>query len=190
MKRVFIIHGWGGHPEEGWFLWLKKELEKRSWRAEVPSMPDTNHPKISSWVQYLAKLVGKPDPDTILVGHSIGCQSIMRYLETIKGLVGGVVFVGGWFTLYEENLENDEERAIVRPWLTTPIDTEKVKKAAGKFIAILSDNDKWVPLENAGMFEQRLGAKIIILKNKGHMGGSDNVTELPEALDVILKMFR
>jgi hypothetical protein len=27
-KRVFIIHGWEGYPEEGWFPWLKKELEK------------------------------------------------------------------------------------------------------------------------------------------------------------------
>ena len=28
MKRVFIIHGWDGYPEEGWFPWLKEELEK------------------------------------------------------------------------------------------------------------------------------------------------------------------
>ena len=27
MRRVFIIHGWGGYPEEGWFPWLKKELK-------------------------------------------------------------------------------------------------------------------------------------------------------------------
>jgi len=29
MKRVFIIHGWGGNPEEGWLPWLKKELEAK-----------------------------------------------------------------------------------------------------------------------------------------------------------------
>ena len=29
MKKVFIIHGWEGYPEEGWFPWLKKELESR-----------------------------------------------------------------------------------------------------------------------------------------------------------------
>ena len=25
-KRVFIVHGWGGHPDEGWFPWLSSEL--------------------------------------------------------------------------------------------------------------------------------------------------------------------
>ena len=29
MQRVFIIHGWDGYPEEGWFPWLKKELEAK-----------------------------------------------------------------------------------------------------------------------------------------------------------------
>lgn len=25
-KRVFLIHGWEGYPEEGWRPWLKKKL--------------------------------------------------------------------------------------------------------------------------------------------------------------------
>ena len=29
MKRAFIIHGWGGHPEERWYPWAKNELEKK-----------------------------------------------------------------------------------------------------------------------------------------------------------------
>ena len=29
MKRAFIIHGWDGYPAEGWFPWLKRELEKK-----------------------------------------------------------------------------------------------------------------------------------------------------------------
>jgi len=27
MKTVYIIHSWEEYPEEGWFPWLKKELE-------------------------------------------------------------------------------------------------------------------------------------------------------------------
>jgi len=34
-KRVFIVHGWGGHPEEGWFPWLKKELERRGFEGNI-----------------------------------------------------------------------------------------------------------------------------------------------------------
>jgi len=37
-KRVFIIHGWDGYPEEGWFPWLKKKLKEKfdqKWDAAV-----------------------------------------------------------------------------------------------------------------------------------------------------------
>ncbi len=60
-KRVFIIHGWYGYPEEGWFPWLKKELESRGFKAQVPSMPNPKHPKIEEWVSFLKELVGNPD---------------------------------------------------------------------------------------------------------------------------------
>ncbi|MBI2582787.1 alpha/beta hydrolase, partial [Candidatus Azambacteria bacterium] len=66
--RVFIIHGWEGYPEEGWFPWLKRELESRGFEVRVPAMPDTAKPKIEAWISYLAELVGKPDENTYFVG--------------------------------------------------------------------------------------------------------------------------
>src|SRR3989344_3930633 len=108
MKRVFIIHGWGGFPEEGWFPWLKKELEARGFAVQVPAMPDTNEPKIETWVPHLAKLVGEPDEQTFLIGHSIGCQTVLRYLQTLKPgqAVGGALFVCGFLLL--RKLETEE----------------------------------------------------------------------------------
>ncbi len=52
--------------------------------VQVPAMPNTAEPKIETWVPFLEKLVGKPDKDTYLVGHSIGCQTILRYLDGLK----------------------------------------------------------------------------------------------------------
>src|SRR3972149_7057895 len=95
MKRVFIVHRWGGSPTADWYPWLKKELEKKGFVVFVPEMPTPDAPKIKSWVETLRKAVGSPDKDTYLVGHSIGCQTILRYLETLRlnERVGGVVFV-------------------------------------------------------------------------------------------------
>ena len=185
MKRVFIIHGWGGHPKEAWFPWLKQELEKKGFLVEVPAMPDTDNPKIEAWVPLLAKLVGKPDKDTYFVGHSIGCQTILRYLETVREQVGGAVFVAGWFTL--KGL-NEQEQAIVRPWLDKSIDFASIKKVLKTAVAIFSDNDNWVDLDNATAFEKKLGARTIIEQQKGHFSGSDNVNELPSALDAVLRI--
>lgn len=188
MKRAFIIHGWEGYPEEGWFPWLKNELEKKGFIVQVPSMPHSSEPTINDWVSYLDKIVGKPNKDTYFIGHSIGCQTIMRYLESLpKNVkVKGAVFVAGWFTLM--NLETKEEKLIAEPWLNKPIDYNKIKDHTKSFITILSDDDPVVPLNNKDLFKQRLNSKIIIEKNKEHFSGSDEVKKLQSALDAVLSL--
>ncbi|MCD6229864.1 MAG: alpha/beta hydrolase [Candidatus Diapherotrites archaeon] len=54
-KKAFIIHGWEGFPEEGWFPWLKQQLENNGFTVCVPEMPDTKHPKINEWVNTIKK---------------------------------------------------------------------------------------------------------------------------------------
>lgn len=187
-KRVFIIHGWASSPNKDWHPWLKSKLEEKGFEAFVPAMPDADHPKIETYVPFLAKQVGRPDENTFLVGHSIGCQTILRYLESAKGKVGGCVFVGGWFSL--RGLETKDERDIAKPWLETPIDFEKVRKATQKFTAIFSDNDPFVPLSNMKLFEQNLGAKVVLESKKGHFTDEEGVTELPVVMNELLKLVR
>ena len=106
MKRVFLVHCWGGKPEGGWYSWIKDELERRNIKVIIPKMPNPVAPEINSWVNTLEKSVGKADENTYFIGHSVGCQTILRYLETINQNVGGVLFVAGWFNLV--NLESKE----------------------------------------------------------------------------------
>jgi predicted alpha/beta hydrolase family esterase len=186
-KRVIIIHGWNGYPEEGWFPWLTKQLEQQSFQVQVPAMPDPAKPEIKAWVSHLSNTVGTVDENTFFIGHSIGCQAILRYLETLptKTKIGGAVFVAGWFTLMNLKMEEEE---IAKPWLEIPVTVEKVEEHDHKFFAIFSDNDESVPQDNKEMFEQILGAKTLLEHNKGHFSGSDGVTELPSALAAVLEM--
>lgn len=187
MKRVFIIHGWSGFPGEGWFPWLQGELESKGISASVPFMPNPDEPIISAWTNYLAEVVGIPDSETYFVGHSIGCQAILRYLENCGVKIGGAVFVAGWFHL--TNAETDEEKRIGKPWLETPLDFEKVRVLIPDSVAIFSDDDPVVPLEiNRTIFESRLGSQIIVESTKGHFSGSEAVTLLPSALDALLRL--
>ncbi len=188
-KRVFVIHGWEGYPEEGWFPWLKGELEAKGFRVEVPAMPDRAAPRIEKWVWYLVERVDNPDKDTFLIGHSIGCQTILRYLQTLKEnqQVGGVVLVAGFTTLTPAATPTPEEQAIARPWLETPIDWDIVKHRSKHFTAIFSNTDPFVPIENAKVFASKLDAEVIIEQNKGHFSGSDSVRELPSARDAVLR---
>lgn len=184
-KRVIVVHCWAGAPDTRWYPWLADELSRKGFDVYVPEMPDTNEPKIESWVKKLAETVGTPDENVILVGHSIGCQTIMRYLDSnAEAHIAGAVFIAPWLTL--QNLEDEESEKIAKPWLETGIDFEHVKNAADSFTAIFSDNDPFVNEENQKMFKEKLGAKIIVEHGKGHFTEDDGIAELPAALDAVL----
>lgn len=189
-KRIFIIHGWGGHPNEGWLLWLRKQLEDKGYELNVPAMPETDFPKIREWVSFLSAQVGQINEDTFFVGHSIGCQTILRYFQSLEEgrKSGGVVLVAPWLDKEGSlHLYDEEETQIAKPWIEESIDLEKVKMVNKEFVCIFSDNDEVVPLtSNKNRFENDLGAKIIIEHGKGHFTQEDSVFELLSALNEIL----
>jgi len=187
MKRLFIIHGWGGSPDEELHKYLKKELSKENFEVYFPEMPNTEEPKINEWVSHLKKTVQTPDKSTYFLGHSIGCQAILRYIESLpeNTKVGGAIFLAGWFNL--KNLESSEEE-IAKPWLETPINCKKILTHCGKFTAIFSDNDPLVPLQDSKIFKEKLRAKIIIEKGKEHFNGQDGADEVPKLIDELIKL--
>ena len=189
-KRIFIIHGWDGYSEEGIFPWLKNKLLSKGFLVFNPSMPEPLKPKIETWVKFLKEQVGIPDEKTFFLGHSIGAQTILRYLGSLPqgSKIGGAVFLAGWIHLTDEAYETDEDAIIAKPWLKTPLNWDNIKSHSGKFIAIFSDNDPLVPISDAKIFESNLGAKIIIEHRKEHFSGSSGIKELPSALEAVLEI--
>lgn len=185
-KRIFIIHGWGGNPNKDWLPWVVSQLKNMGYEVNAPFMPDTDNPKIKPWVDKLKEIVGRPQESDILIGHSIGCQTILRFLEGLEtGLkVDKIIMVAPWFTL--TNLGDDEAWKIADPWLRTPINLSQVLSKTTSITAIFSDNDSWVPLKaNETRFKETLNPKIIILNNKGHFSQEEGITKLPEILDLL-----
>lgn len=187
-NRVFLIHGWEGHPEEGWRPWLKKKLEEKGFEVIVPAMPDTATPTMDKWVPYFAQTVGTPDENTYFVGHSLGCVTILRYLEILKEgeKVGGVVLVAG----FGQDLEYEDYKGELSSFFTQPVNEQEIRKHCNKFVAIHSDNDPYVPLKHADIFKEKLGAEIIVQKGMKHFSGDDGITELPIVLDSVLKLIK
>ena len=131
-------------------------------------------------------MIGNPDKDLYLVGHSAGVITILRYLESLSRdqKIGGVVLIAGFTDkLVYGELEN---------FFETPIDFEKIKQHCNKFVAIHSDNDPFVPLAQGDILKEKLEAKLIVLHDMGHFSGpvddSKSVTTLPEVTREILKL--
>ena len=177
MKKVYIIHGWGMDSNMPWIKWLEQELAKKGFEVHALDMPNTEHPKIEEWVEYLEEHVGSIDEETYFIGHSIGSQTIIRFLEKLpkQKHIKGVVFVAGWFHLV--NLE-PEEFEIAHPWINNKVDLERIKRHTNNLLAVFSDNDPYVPESEVEYFRDNLGAKIIIKKNAGHFEDIDKIEEV------------
>lgn len=185
-KRVIIVHCWEGYPDYCWYPQTKKELDEKEFEVLVPEMPETHLPKLSAWLPKLQEVTGAPDENLYLVGHSAGAITIMRFLENLSDnqKVGGVVFVAG----FTDNLGYKE----LSNFFVSPINFEKIKTKAKKFVAIHSDNDPYVPLKHGDIFKEKLGAEVIIKHNMGHFSGEvdneESCTSLPDVTEAILKM--
>ena len=191
MNKIYIIHCWDGTKEDGWYPWLDKELSNKNNKVYRLNMPNTANPKIEEWVSFLDKQIETLDDKTYFIGHSIGCQTILRYLQT-KDIckVGGILFIAPWLDLLDYAVEDEDSYNTAKPWLTIPIDFEKIKKFTNNISCIFSDNDYFVSLDQKDKFEELLNAKTIIVNNKGHISQDDNVYELKEILEECKKMLK
>lgn len=190
MKRVIVVHGWDGHPESGWFPWIKRELEQKKFQVIIPQLPEPEKPRIQNWVPALSKAIENPDERTYLVGHSMGCQTIARYLAGLRSdiKVGGAIFAAGFFKRLTGLEDNPDVQETDKHWLTAPLDLSKVRTHIIKSVALFSDNDPWVPLDNQDDFKDKLGSEIVVVKNMGHFDAAYGIIELSIVLEKLLEI--
>lgn len=164
----------------GWRPWLKAELEKRSFSVSIPAMPKSLNPVQSEWVQTIKGLVGKSGDDCILIGHSLGVVAILRYLEVADKKVAGALLVAG--PVEYNGLKEIEN------FFSKGFNWEEIRKNCEKFVVIISDNDRYVPIRHGEIYRKNLAAKVMLLPGRGHFSSDEGCTSLPEALDAIISL--
>jgi len=187
-KRVIIVHGWGGSPQKDWLPWAKSLLEGKGYEVIVPEMPDTDYPKIKPWVDKLKETVGEIRESDILVGHSIGCQAVERYLQTLSAdtRLDKVILIAPWVTLTRKTFEEmGEDEEVVRAWYEEPIEYEKIKNMT-QWTAVFSDDDPFVNYEdNFRVYRDKLGAEIRLKTGQGHFASEQGVNTVPFLLELL-----
>lgn len=186
MKRhVIIVHGYKGKPETNWKPWLRQELETKGMKVDVPEMPNTEHPIASEWVTMLAKTVGEPTQDTYLIGHSLGCITVLRYLETLNEnqKIGGAILVAGFGERFPKYQTGNHDT-----FFDHTLDWSHIRERCNNFVAIHSEDDPGVNAEQLDLFEDKLGAKVLREHGFGHFGSADGVFEIPLVRDELLAM--
>lgn len=187
MKRLCIVPRWGGSPEKDYYPWLRSELAALPLFDEVlsPEMPDPGTPTIAAWTGRIREVVGT-DPETlaqtVLLGHSVGCQAVLRFLASLpEGTrVAGVVNVAGWFAV-------DKPWDSIRPWMDIPLDDAAIRARASKIIVLLSDNDPFTAdhAQNSQAWKDRLGAEVVFVPGRRHF----NEAQEPAVLETLQRCF-
>ena len=173
--RVFIVHGYTAAPDRHWFPWLKSRMETEHGAiVHVPAMPTPDTPCPMAWYDYLQSAIGTADENTYLIGHSLGCAAVLRYLAGMHEgrTIGGCILVAGF------NAKLPTLPAL-DGFMATPANLKNVINAAPKRVVIHSDNDAIVPPQFTADLAAQLGITADIIPGGGHFCGSEGFTELP-----------
>ncbi len=184
MTNVFIIHGAFGHPQENWFPWLKKELEKVGCKVFVPKFPTPEGQSLENWLNVFKDYEKYVDENTIFVAHSIGPSFVLHLLEKYKTkatfLIAG--FLGA--------LGFAEVDKINSTFFEKPFDWKKIKENCKNIFVIGSDNDPYIPLEKTYELAEKLNVKPIIIHGAGHFNEKAGYTKFPFLLEKIKEFLK
>lgn len=180
IQKVILIPGnGGGSPnKDNWFPSVKKELEAAGLTVISEEFPDNDLARASFWIPFLLNEL-KADENTILIGHSSGAIAAMRLAE--KQPILGSVLVGAYHT--DLGIEKEKQSG----YFNTPWDWEKIRSNQ-KWIALFaSQNDPWIPIEQARYIHAQLNCEYHEYKHEGHFGGDYDKPTFPELSHAVLR---
>ncbi len=185
--NVLIVHGTEGHPEENWFPWLKKELERNDFRVFVPQFPSPPvvQAKIEEWFEVLKDYEQFITEETIFIGHSLGGIFTLRILEKRDHAVKAACFAGTPIGIDPIlNYERDKSFSGFE------FDFENIKKKAEHFMVFQSDDDPYVGLKNGEELADKLGVELSFIPSAGHFHEQSGYVTFPLLRDKILQFYR
>ena len=182
MSSAFIFHGTGGFPEENWFPWLKKELEKANCKVIVPQFPTPKNQTLENWLKVLGKFKEFYTENTILIGHSLGGTFLLKVLEKYKPRIKSSFIVAA--PIYIPPIKNyATDKAFLGD--DFQFDWKQIRNKCKKFYVFHSDNDPYVSLENGKELSKKLNTELIFIKNAGHFNTSSGFKQFKELLEKI-----
>lgn len=180
---VHIIHGYSASPSDHWFPWLKRELEADGHAVTIHPMPDSDAPDADAWKRTLERRIPATGPGTFFVAHSLGCISLLHYLDALPEgtTIGGIVLVSGFSQPIASLPELD---AFTAPSVSFPA----IQALTPRRVVIASANDPIVPFAHTVHLQTMLDARLITVERGGHFLASDGFTEHPAVLRALARM--
>lgn len=176
--KIILIYGNGKSTmNDHWLPYVKTELEKHGLTVIAKDFPDLPLARSLFWLPFIKQLGA--NENTVLIGHSTGAVASMRYAEQSKIL--GSVIVGAYYT----DLGYADEKAggyFDQPW-----DWDKIKQNQKFIIQFASQDDPYIPIEDARFIHQKLNTEYHEYVDQGHMSSDVNKTSFPDLVESLLE---
>ncbi|CAM3812427.1 RBBP9/YdeN family alpha/beta hydrolase [Xenorhabdus thuongxuanensis] len=183
-KKIIIVHGHTASPSSHWFPWLKEKLTEQGAEVIIPTMPDTSSPKPEAWAKMLMDIAPEADEDSIFVGHSLGCITLLRHLESMRSQhlrIGGYILVSGF-----------DSPQITLPELdfftVEPLDYAFLREVTEHRFSLISSNDEIISPQFSLALAHSLQTEVINIDNGGHFLDRDGFTRLLPVYDILENM--
>ncbi|PWC06812.1 RBBP9/YdeN family alpha/beta hydrolase [Mycetocola zhujimingii] len=177
-SRIVVAHGYNAAPDRHWFPWLVEQFAPGV--VSVAALPNPTAPEPEPWVNALAATVGRVDDETILIGHSLGCITTLRYLERMPGpwRLRGLILVAGFVSPLPNLPQLDA-------FTTPPIDVHSLAGNIEHRHVFGSDNDTTVAPKFTAELARELAAPLTIVPGAGHFVDRLGCFSIPELLPVV-----
>ena len=177
--KILLIHGYKGSPDKNFFPWLRDALHKQGHQVIAPSLPDPENPDPEVWIKALLEEMGPLDDQTIVVGHSIGAATALRFLEAAeaRSTPKGCVLISPPWMINSERF---------RGFFLSELDFDVLMWKASRFCVIHAKDDTVIPFDHAEKYAKVLHARLVPVETGGHFDGSEYPVIL-EAIEAIIK---
>ena len=162
MRNIVILHGTLGSPEGSWFRWLEAELQQRGCTVWLPQLPHPEQPSLAASAEFVRAHCPFPlNEETLLIGHSSGAILALILAQQNKTRLGGVVAVS---VFHDNSLQWEPNNHL----FDVPFDWEAIRAHMAKHLFIHSDNDPYVPLEQAEFVAKNCHVQLQVIPGQGH----------------------
>ena len=159
-----------------WRSWIRKELG-RNYEVIIPEMPNDYNAKYEEWKLWFEKLFQFLNEEVILVGHSLGCAFLAKYLSENKfpKKIKGVFMVAG---VYDKDCDGYGLVSFALP--------NKLDLQTENIYLYHSEDDPVVPLSALNKYKQALPkAHTKVFNDRGHFA----IETFPEIVEDIIGLW-
>ena len=163
MKKILIVHGWGGSDYPHWQSWLAGELAKDYGCVYFLKFKDIENPTINEWSKELLDAIDSFNPD-IVICHSLA-NTLWFHLANQKKLKK----VKSLFLVAPPSMHCNI--AELSEFFPCEIPTELY---AQNIILVGSSNDPYMDESELLRLQAELEVDMKLLKNAGHINSDSN----------------